>query len=41
MKYYVRFVEEKGKQRAIFLQDIFKGNCTVIAQLEDKKQRHA
>jgi len=41
MKYYIKFVEEKGKKRAIFLQDIFKGNCTVIAQPEDKKQRHA
>ena len=41
MKYYIKFTEEKGKKRATFLQDVFKKDCTVIAQLENKKQRHA
>ena len=37
MKYYIKFVEEKGKKRATFLDEIFKKDCTVIAQLENKK----
>ncbi len=41
MKYYVKFVEEKGKKRATFLSDIFNENCTVIAHPANKKQRHA
>jgi len=41
MKYYIKFTEEKGKKRATFLQDVFKKDCTVIAQLDNKKQRHA
>jgi len=33
MKYYIKFVEEKGKKRATFLDNIFPKNCTIIAHL--------
>lgn len=41
MKHYIKFVEEKGKKRATFLDEIFKENCTVIAQQENERQRRA
>jgi len=41
MKYYIKFVEEKGKKRAIFLDNIFPKNCTVIAHPANKKAKSA
>jgi integrase len=41
MKYYIKFVEEKGKRRATFLDNIFPKNCTVIAHPENKKTKSA
>jgi len=38
---YIKFVEEKGKKRATFLDEVFKKNCTLIAHPTNKKQRHA
>jgi len=41
MRYYIKFIEEKGKKRASFLDDHFKKNCTVFAQPKNTKQKHA
>lgn len=41
MEHYIKFVEEKGKKRATFLNEIFKENCTLIAHQKNKKQRGA
>ena len=41
IRYYIKFVEEKETKRAVFLEDLFKKDCTVIAQLENKKQQPA
>ena len=41
MKYYIKFVEEKGKKRATFLDNIFQENCTVIAHTANKKAKRA
>lgn len=41
MKYYIKFVEEKGKERATFLDSIFKKDCTLIAQQVHPQTKHA
>jgi integrase len=41
MRYYIKFIEEKGKKRATFLDKHFSKNRTVSAQSETKPQRHA
>jgi integrase len=41
MKYYIKFVEEKGKKRATFLDNIFPKNCTIIAHPANKKAKSA
>lgn len=41
MKYYIKFVEEKGQKRATFLENIFDKNRTVIAQSEKQNAKRA
>ncbi len=41
MKYYIKFVEEKGKKRATFLNGMFKKNCTLIAHPAKTKPQYA
>jgi integrase len=41
MRYYIKFIEEKGTKRATFLDKSFNKNCTLIAQSINKNQRHA
>ena len=41
MRYYIKFIEEKGTKRATFLDKSFKKDCTLIAQSGNEKQRHA
>ena len=41
MKYYIKFVEEKGQKRATFLNDIFNKNCTLFAQPEKQNEKRA
>ncbi len=41
MRYYIKFIEEKGKKRAEFLDDHFIKNRTVFAQSENQNKRHA
>lgn len=41
MKYYIKFVEEKGQKRAQFLNKMFDKNSTLIAQSQNKNKKHA
>lgn len=41
MKYYIKFVEEKGQKRAVFLDGIFDKNRTLFAQSENKNAKRA
>lgn len=41
MRYYIKFIEEKGTKRATFLDKSFKKNCTLFAHSENENQRHA
>ena len=41
MKYYIKFVEEKGQRRATFLNEIFDKNRTLFAQCEEQNIKRA
>jgi integrase len=41
MRFYIKFIEEKGTQRATFLNDQLNKSCTLSAQSEKQKQKHA
>ena len=41
MKYYIKFIEEKGQKRATFLDCFTKENRTLSAQIENQNKKHA